>query len=238
MRKTPLVCLDSPPFTSSGLCRIARERISDYEALHKYTEKLLKGLKRAIAAGEAVDVQDMFSRFTMDAAGEFLFGTSDFNTLDLPFPKASEAVLGPKGIATDGHYGSFVKAFEQGQANTRGRFGKPTPLWAALEFFHDTQADTNNVIQAYLDPLIRKALDHKARRAAGKADAEEEVMSFLDHLALSSDGERGSPTARKVQDLISCCRVDVGLVRDQLINMLLAARDTVCSDLPNTLIRC
>ncbi|KAG8871384.1 hypothetical protein FRB98_000821 [Tulasnella sp. 332] len=192
----------------------SRERISDYEIFQKYTDKMIGGLKHATDSGEAVDVQDMFSRFTMDAAGEFLFGTSELNTLDLPFTKAAEAVLGPKGIATEGYYGSFVKAFEQSQLNTRKRFGKPVQVWTILEFFHDIQTDSTNAIQDFLDPLIKKALENKARRAAGKMNADEEVLSFLDHLALSSD--------------------DVGLVRDQLLNMLLAARDTTANVLAFT----
>ncbi|KAG8889661.1 hypothetical protein FRB98_003464 [Tulasnella sp. 332] len=192
----------------------SRERISDYENFQKYSDKMIGGLKRAVSSGEAVDVQDMFSRFTMDAAGEFLFGTSELDTLNLPFPKASEVVLGPKGIATEGKYGDFVRAFEQSQLNARRRSVKPVAVWAAQEFFHDIQTDTTNVIQAFLDPLIRKALENKARRVSGDVNEDEEVLSFLDHLALSSD--------------------DIGLVRDQLLNMLLAARDTTANVLAFT----
>lgn len=76
--------------------------------------------------------------------------------------------------------------------NVRRRIAKPVPVWAALEFFHDSQADTANDIQAYLEPLVRKALADKARRASGNARSSKEVLSFLDHLALSIDGERGS----------------------------------------------
>ncbi|KAG8999414.1 hypothetical protein FRB94_006194 [Tulasnella sp. JGI-2019a] len=179
----------------------ARERIGEYESFAKNTDKMLAVLKRKTAAGEAVDVQDIFSRFTMDTAGEFLFGTSDLHTLDLPFPKASEAVLGPKGIATDGIYGGFVKAFEQGQVNTRKRLGQPFPAWTAREFFNYSQSETAKGIRDFLEPLVRNATQ---RRRQSEAKAEE--GSFLDHLADSTD--------------------DVELVRDQLLNMLLAARDT------------
>ncbi|KAG9007742.1 hypothetical protein FRB94_013977 [Tulasnella sp. JGI-2019a] len=182
----------------------ARERISEYESFAKYTNKLIVVLGRAISSGEPIDVQDMFARFTMDTAGEFLFGTSDLNTLDLPFPKASEAVLGPKGIATDTVYGGFVQAFEQGQINTHKRVGQPIPFWAAREFIVDSQTETAKVIQEFLEPLARKALERKAQVLASGEKMDEE--SFLDHLALSTD--------------------DVTLVKDQLLNMMLAARDT------------
>ncbi|KAG8874188.1 hypothetical protein FRB98_008587, partial [Tulasnella sp. 332] len=182
----------------------ARERISDYESFVKYTEKLIAILKRAASSGEAIDMQDMFARFTMDTAGEFLFGTSDLNTLDLPIPKASEAVLGPKGIATDGLYGGFVQAFEQGQINVRLRASRPGPLWTAQEFFYDKQTETAKAIDDFLGPLAKKSLERKRQVLAGRGKTEEE--SFLDHLAMSTD--------------------DVTLVKDQLLNMMLAARDT------------
>lgn len=166
--------------------RPARERISDYESFAKYTEKLITVLRHATSSGEAIDMQDMFARFTMDTAGEFLFGTSDLNTLDLPLPRASQAAIGPKGVATDGIYGGFVQAFEQGQINFIKRVGQPVPLWAAREFFGDTQTETARTIGAFLEPLARRALANKALTATGDVKAKEE--SFLDHLALSTDG--------------------------------------------------
>lgn len=38
----------------------------------------------------------------MDAAGEFLFGASDLNTLDLPLPVAGQAKMGTKGTLAEG----------------------------------------------------------------------------------------------------------------------------------------
>ncbi|KAG8881394.1 hypothetical protein FRB98_004374 [Tulasnella sp. 332] len=181
----------------------ARERISDYESFTKYTEKLITILRRATPSNEAVDIQDMFARFTMDTAGEFLFGTPDLNTLDLPLPKAEKAILGPKGIATDGIYGGFVLAFEQAQLNLLKRIGQPIPLWTAREFFKDPQTETARTIEAFLEPLAKRALENKAQMAAEETNTKEEE-SFLDHLARSTDG----------------------LMKDQLLNMMLAARDT------------
>ena len=60
-----------------------------------------------------MDVQDVFGRFTLDAAGEFLFGTTKLNTLDLPLPCPAEASLGAKGSLLEGVHGDFVNAFEQ-----------------------------------------------------------------------------------------------------------------------------
>lgn len=173
-------------FDRNPLASTARERISDYDSFAKYTDKLIAIIKCATSSGEAIDMQDMFARFTMDTAGEFLFGSPDLNTLDLPVPGPLEAALGPKGIATDGRYGGFVQAFEQGQINVRARTGQQLPQWTAREFFKDTQTETAKAIAEFLEPLAKKALENKALMAAGETKMNEE--SFLDHLALSTDG--------------------------------------------------
>lgn len=166
----------------------------------KYTNKMITILKGATSSGQAIDMQDMFARFTMDTAGEFLFGTSELNTLDLPLPKASEAAIGPKGVATDGIYGGFVQAFEQGQVNARKRSSQPAPLWTAREFFHDSQTETAKAIDDFLEPLARKSLQRKDAVLAGGGKVDE--GSFLDHLAMSTDSEQRSYTTLGAIDLM------------------------------------
>ncbi|KAF8326974.1 uncharacterized protein EI90DRAFT_3068700, partial [Cantharellus anzutake] len=39
-------------------------------------------------------IQDILSQFTMDAAGEFIFGSTTFNTLDLPLVCHSKSLAG------------------------------------------------------------------------------------------------------------------------------------------------
>lgn len=162
--------------------------MSDYDSFYKYSEKMVTLMKRVVGAGEAIDVQDLFARFTLDTGGEFLFGKSDLNTLDLPLPKAGTARLGPKGVATDGMYGGFAQAFEEGQTNTRDRLGKPQFFWMAKEFFTDSQAKMYQVITDYLEPMAKAALDRKEKAEANRGSDEEDGMSFLDHLARSTDG--------------------------------------------------
>lgn len=50
----------------------ARERVTDYEHYEKYSNKVVDLLKKRAEDGESVDLQDVFARFTLDAAGEFL----------------------------------------------------------------------------------------------------------------------------------------------------------------------
>ncbi|KAG8900783.1 hypothetical protein FRB99_005757 [Tulasnella sp. 403] len=181
----------------------SRERIMDYEIFVKYTEKLIHCMKQLVQQGEVVDVQELFARFTLDTAGEFLFGAGDLNTLDLPLPKAGHAVLGQKGAAMGGTYGEFVTAFEEAQIRIITRSAAPTQVWTAREFFHDTLSGTKKVIDDFLAPLVLRALENKK---SGQLDEE---GSFLDHLASSMD--------------------DPKVIKEQLLNMLLAARDTTAS---------
>ena len=79
------------------------------------------------------------------------------------------------------------------------------PLWPLFEWFKDETQDRNKAIDAWIKLLITKAMEDKKMRAGKKLGPEE--GSFLDHLAESTS--------------------DVRLIRDELMNILLAARDTV-----------
>jgi hypothetical protein len=104
-------------------------------------------------SGESVDVQDVFGRFTLDAAGEFLFGTTKLNTLDLPLPRPGEASLGAKGTLSGGDYGDFVNAFEQIQSIVVKRTRRSW-LWPLFELFTDAMAKYNKAIDDWASPYI------------------------------------------------------------------------------------
>lgn len=46
--------------------------MTDYEHYDKYSNKVVDLLKKRADDGESVDLQDIFARFTLDAAGTFL----------------------------------------------------------------------------------------------------------------------------------------------------------------------
>ncbi|KAG8904307.1 hypothetical protein FRC01_008789, partial [Tulasnella sp. 417] len=183
----------------------SRERISDYECFSRHTEKLLAIIQARSSSGTPIDVQDAFGRFTMDAAGEFLFGNHDFATLDLPLPKPGQTEEGAKGSVLEGGFGRFVQAFEQGQTNVMKRLGKGKYGWTITEFFNDKQAPIVQVMEEYLGPLATAAIKRKKEREA-RGEETKEHESFLDHLVASTE--------------------NVILIKDQLRNILLAARDT------------
>ncbi|KAF8308485.1 cytochrome P450 monooxygenase CYP63 [Clavulina sp. PMI_390] len=191
----------------------ARERITDYEHFEKYSNKVVDILRKRAEDGESIDVQDLFGRFTLDAAGEFLFGVSDFDTLDAPLPRPGQATMGAKGSSVTesqrNAYTDFVNAFEWFQVAIAPRSSRGI-LWPLWEWSKNVADEPNEVITSWVRPLVERALENKKNREKA-GDASEEKMgtdegSLLEHIAESTE--------------------DVKLVRDELVNILLASRDT------------
>ena len=97
-------------------------------------------------------------------------------------------------------------------------------LWPLFEPFGDRSKKYGDVIKEWVTPLVERALEHKRKMSEKGQQLQDEQSTFLEHLAYSFDG-----------NLPFWCRAfcsppaDVTIIRDQLINLLLAARDTVCS---------
>ncbi|KAJ7906573.1 cytochrome P450 monooxygenase CYP63 [Mycena leptocephala] len=182
----------------------ARDRISDFDIFETYTRRALNLISSLSVLGQPCEAQDMFSRLTLDAASEFLFGT-DLETLGGSLPIPGKTEMGPKGSATHDSWGAFAKAFEMAQQiiTDRGRIGY---LWPLFELFKDKNEDNASVIQAWLDPLVRRAVDDKRRAQKAGIDSPVADKTFMQHLADSTD--------------------DPVLIRDQLLSVLLASRDT------------
>ncbi|KAF7294859.1 putative cytochrome P450 monooxygenase CYP63 [Mycena indigotica] len=182
----------------------ARERISDFEIFEKFSRKTIALISSISAQNQPCEAQDLFSRLTLDAASEFLFGT-DLQTLAAALPVAGETAMGPKGSATHDSWGAFAAAFETAQqvVTNRGRIGY---LWPLFELFGDKNAKNVAVIQDWLDPLVRQAVEDKHRAEKLGICSPVAEKTFLQHLADSTD--------------------DSILIRDQLLSVLLASRDT------------
>ncbi|KAJ3512593.1 hypothetical protein NLJ89_g3431 [Agrocybe chaxingu] len=182
----------------------ARERISDFDIFERHTARTLSILSSLEASNTPCEAQDLYSRFTLDASSEFLFD-KNLDTLSAALPSPSKAAMGPKGSATEDGWGSFTKAFETAQQNitNRARIGS---MWPLFELFEDKNEGHCRVIQQFLDPLVRQALADKSRMEKAGISSPLADKSFLQHLVDSAD--------------------DPVLIRDQLLSMLLASRDT------------
>ncbi|CAE6503085.1 unnamed protein product [Rhizoctonia solani] len=184
-----------------------RERINEFDLFDNYTQKLLARISECVDAGLPVDVQDLYGRLTIDAAGEFLFSCTSLDTLSLPLPVAYKAQIGPRGTAAPTSYGSFVSAFDEAQTiiPVRGRMGPY--IWPVAEWKEDKSWSHRCVVDEWVKPLIDSAIRRR-----------EEY--------LKDGGEKTQPAGDTfIDDLV----VDKALIMDELVNILLAARDTTTS---------
>ena len=139
------------------------------------------------SSSTAIDAQDLYGRFTLDAASEFLFG-KNLRTLSGKLPIAGQTLMGPKGSLVEDPWGSFAKAFEMAQINAtnRARMGS---IWPLFELFKDKNEEHCDVIHRWLDPLVKDALDEKSRLQAANVLSPVSEKNFIQHLAQCTDGQ-------------------------------------------------
>ena len=105
----------------------ARERVSDFAIFERHTTEALHVLNDVAGSSIPVmDIQDLFTRLSLDAAAEFLFGKR-LHTLKAPRPVPGQVIIGPKGSKvpdfTNGDsFAGFVSAFEKMQTIMSQRF--------------------------------------------------------------------------------------------------------------------
>lgn len=198
----------------------ARDRISDFDLFDKYSNKTLSMLSDFATTNQPCDVQDLYARFTIDAASEFLFG-KNLDTLSGKLPKAGAACYG-RGSSTNDAWGTFARAFEAVQQIITAR-AQTGIIWPVFELLDDKTTPHVDIIRQWVDPLVRQTLEHKAASKQAGIDGNLEDKTFLQHLADSTDG---SLWVSWFWHFAHMC-LDAGVIRDQLLNILLAARDTV-----------
>ncbi|THH31300.1 hypothetical protein EUX98_g2878 [Antrodiella citrinella] len=188
--------------------------VTDASMNHDKDEAIIK-MKQRLQEGHAVDFQDLISRFTLDSATEFLFGVSvNSQKSPLPYPPRSAAAAHQQENAAFAD--QFVRAFSRVQDTiaARGRLGY---IWPFLEIFSDKTADDMKVVDSLLNPILEKALEHaRNEKSAGlRKDNEVEDVheddTFLDHLVR--------------------CTTDKQVLHDEILNLLIAGRDTTAGTL-------
>ncbi|CAE6496722.1 unnamed protein product [Rhizoctonia solani] len=196
----------------------SRDRISHFDNFARHSDiaisKLLSRLNEPTRAGlpVAVDFQDLVARFTLDSGTEFLFGR-DVCSLEAPLPYPHEK---PKDESA-----SFAVAFGRAQELLVHRLSLAN-LWPWMELFWNRTEQEMKIIDAYVTPLLKKKLEEKHARnlhsrpkmTSENTDPtvlEEAGDTLLDHLVQFTD--------------------DSSVIKDELINILVAARDTTAATL-------
>ncbi|CAA7267041.1 unnamed protein product [Cyclocybe aegerita] len=190
-----------------------KDRISDFDNFEHHAEDAICQLKLRLREGYPVDIQDMAARFTLDSATEFLFG-NDVRSLAsrIPYP-ASSARASPflsdseESIELD-PAARFAKAFSEAQtvSLSRARLGLHWPL---AEFWTDRIVAPMRVVHDMIDPIVAEAIERKHANAEKKAGHEGNTL--LEELVNSTE--------------------DPILLRDEIMSLLVAGRDTTASTL-------
>ncbi|KAG8734304.1 hypothetical protein FRC12_018563, partial [Ceratobasidium sp. 428] len=186
-----------------------RDRISHFDLFARHSDSALSKLLARLSepSRPPIDFQDVVARFTLDSGTEFLFG-QDVHSLSAPLPYPHEP---PKDDSA-----SFAAAFGRAQELlvTRSAFAK---FWPLMEIFWDRTREDMRVINAFVQPILREKLEEK-RRMGGKNKSEkvEDGLeggsdTLLDHLVQFTDDER--------------------IIKDEIINILVAGRDTTAATL-------
>ncbi|KAH9476510.1 Cytochrome P450 monooxygenase 75 [Psilocybe cubensis] len=189
-----------------------RERISHFELFDRRSSQVVDKLRERLRQGYAVDFQDLMSRFTLDAATEFLFGSSvDSLTAGLPYPENATNVPTIQRTAKGDAANEFATAFLEAQnvISVRERFGW---VWPLAEIAKDKSYQPMQVVNAYIDPIVKDALARKR-----SIPVEERGLKNGEHDTL-------------VDNLVSVTD-DPVVLKDEILNIMIAGKDTTASTL-------
>ncbi|KAH7339083.1 cytochrome P450 [Rhizoctonia solani] len=195
----------------------SRDRISHFDNFARHSDiaisKLLSRLNKQTRPGlpVAVDFQDLVARFTLDSGTEFLFG-QDVRSLEAPLPYPHEK---PSDDTA-----SFAAAFGRAQDLLIDRFVLGH-FWPWMELFWDRTERDMEVIDAYIAPILKTKLEEKRALGLAKPKVPSE----------DSDPNGLEAAGDTLLDHLVQCTDDISVIKDELINILVAARDTTTATL-------
>ncbi|GJJ09820.1 hypothetical protein Clacol_004044 [Clathrus columnatus] len=188
-----------------------KDRVSDLMLYERKADLALDKMQERLDAGIPVDFQDLAGRFTLDAASEFLLGTS-VNTLNafLPFPfNHPSANRDLNGDLFTSSLSDFSTAFSRAQVIVRDRIER-APFGPLFEMKEDEVVAPMKEILSFVDPIVRNALSQRRRKVQKPEDKiVDDESTFLMHLLESTD--------------------DMKMVVDEILNILVAGRDLTAS---------
>jgi len=196
----------------------SKERVTDLEIIGKQADLAIDILCKA---SEPLDIQDLVARFTMDAAFGFMFGRES-HTLKGDLPRAGHAELGFRGTKTNDEYGIFIQAVDEVQVLLHKRFTSH-PLWMVEELLADQMKQPMVVVHKYVEACVDEVFDECAALREKGVAIDPEQATMAQYLAEHMSGE----PSLYLSPCWGSCVTDRKAVRDQLVLMILAGRDTV-----------
>ena len=183
--------------------QFARDQVSDLDLEEQHVQNMMQAIVPSASGWtDTLDLQVLFFRLTLDSATEFLFGESvDSQLVALPGYVRQGS---PRDPSQDEKV--FAAAFDRGQSTlaTRSRLQGMYMLYNPSDF---SQACRD--CHAFIDHFVRLALSKPPSSEKPTSAAGKEKYVFLDALAAET------------RDPIE--------LRSQLLNILLAGRDTTAS---------
>ena len=191
----------------------ARERVSNLQLEERHNQNLLHAIPVMSDNGwtDEVDLQVLFFRLTIDSATEFLFGESVASQLHEMQPGTHSGTEKVRPGARK--EANFAEAFDQAQAwiMRRFRFGLLYRLQDGQEFRQHCRT-CHEFIDHYVQLALRKDFTGEEgleRGVSSSKSEDKEKYVFLEELA------------QQTRDPVE--------LRSQLLNILLAGRDTTAS---------
>jgi len=190
------------------------DRIGHFDIFDNHAEEAVTVAKERLRAGYAIDFQDLISRFTIDSATEFLFGHC-VHTLFTPLPYPHNAPISAEEKAKNQNMPSerFATAFADAQTAVAMRMARGG-TWRFWEMFEDLSEKPMKVVREYLEPIISDAIEKRREKERSGESEEKQVQegeTLLDHLV------------RLTTDMV--------VIRDEVVNIMIAGRDTTASTL-------
>lgn len=189
--------------------QFSQEEVARLTDLENHVQTLLKLFERKSKIGDGFfDVQELFFKFTLDSATEFLFGESIYSLYEDAADLLHDAKETQGGIA-------FGKAFIKGQQYLLLR------MIAQRFYFLVSNSEFKEAIKVchdFVDRYVRQAIIAQSldsEKPTNEKDEEHHRYIFLHELA------------KETQDPV--------LMRDQALNILLAGRDTTAGLLSFTM---
>ncbi|GAA6058972.1 hypothetical protein JCM10212_001682 [Sporobolomyces blumeae] len=177
------------------------------QSIEANMSRLLTIVGRHADSGATFDLSDLFYRFTLSSFAEMAFGTD----------------IGALSTETDEPV-PFAKAFDYGQIVMNRRF--TNPAWPITEYLDGTRSRMNNATKI-MDDFAYKVINEREEMGRGNftgAQKKEAADKDLLSLYMALRDENGQPMNRKA-------------LRDALMNLIIAGRDTTAQALSWTFFR-
>ncbi|THH16444.1 hypothetical protein EW146_g4204 [Bondarzewia mesenterica] len=207
----------------------SRDRISHFDIFDRHAEDAITQMKTRFREGYAVNIQDLVSRFTLDSATEFLFGSCVHSlSSGLPYPHtASPSSSSP---ASSSFAETFANAFARAQTviAARARIGL---MWPLGEIFRDESKSSMKVVDEFLKPILKEAVEKERRRKAiASIQAKVKTVDGQSERPIDVDEGEADEEDTLLDNLVKITD-DAKVLKDETLNILLAGRDTTAATL-------